>query len=171
VENSDGEFNWAEPNEEVFAFINQLERSFGTYLYGRRMYETMVYWESPNADLNQSAVENEFAKIWRAATKIVYSSTLTSTSSNRTSIEREFNVASIVRMKETSSRDIAIGGAELASHALSAGLIDEVHLFLMPIVVGAGKPAFPIDEHLAFELLEERRFASGPVYLRYAVVK
>ena len=171
VEDSDGAFDWAEPNEEVFAFINQFERTIGTYLYGRRMYETMVYWETHVADVNQTGVENEFAEIWRAATKIVYSDTLTSPSSGRTSIEREFHAASIFRMKETEPRDISIAGAELASHALSAGLVDEVHLFLMPIVVGAGKPAFRNDEHVALELLEARQFASGQMYLRYAVVK
>jgi dihydrofolate reductase len=170
VEDSDGEFAWAEPTEEVFAFINQLERPIGTYLYGRRMYETMVYWESHDADFSRS-VEREFAEIWRAATKIVYSSTLTSTSSKRTSIEPEFNAASIIRMKETLSHDFSINGAELASHALRVGLVDEVQLFLMPIVVGAGKPAFPNDAHVAFELLEQRRFANGQVFLRYAVLK
>jgi|SRR5664280_92764 len=169
VEDSDGAFAWAEPTEEVFAFINQLEQPIGTYLYGRRMYETMVYWESNDAEFHLS-VEREFAEIWRAATKIVYSNTLASTSSKRTSIEPEFNAASIIRMKETLSHDIAIAGAELTSHALSAGLVDEVQLFLMPIVVGAGKPAFPTNQRVAFELLEQRRFANGQVFLRYAVV-
>jgi dihydrofolate reductase len=130
----------------------------------------MVYWEGHDADFNR-LVEIEFAEIWRSATKIVFSHSLTSTSSSRTSIEPEFNAESILRLKETLSRAIAIGGAELASHALSAGLVDEVNLFLVPIVVGAGKPAFPNDDQVALELMEERRFANGQVLVRYAVAK
>jgi dihydrofolate reductase len=169
VEDGHGAFGWAEPNEEVFAFINELERPIGTYLYGRRMYETMVYWEQ-YGNVNQSSVANDFAEIWRAATKIVYSRTLAATTSERTTIERELNVTSVFRMKETLSSDISIGGAELASHALSAGLVDEVQLLLVPIVVGAGKPVFSTGEHVSFDLLDERRFANGELFLRYAVV-
>jgi len=170
VEDSDGAFDWAEPTEELFAFINQLERSFGTYLYGRRMYETMVYWEGYVVELGQS-VAGEFADIWKAANKIVFSRTLRSTSSVRTTIEREFDADSIRRMKENLPLDISVGGAELASIALSAGLVDEVHLFLMPLVVGAGKPVFSSDDHVVLELLEERRFANGQLFLRYSVSK
>jgi dihydrofolate reductase len=171
VEDRNGAFDWAAPNEEVFAFINQLERPIGTYLYGRRMYETMVYWESFDAEAGHSAVEKEFAEIWKAASKMVYSTTLAATSSGRTTIEREFNVEAILRMKATSSSDISMGGAGLASLALSAGLVDEVQLFVVPVVVGAGKPAFSNVEPVAFDLLEERRFENGSLYLRYAVVK
>jgi dihydrofolate reductase len=170
VEDRRGAFDWATPNKEVFAFINQMERPIGTYLYGRRMYETMAYWESYEADVDGSSEEIEFAEIWRSATKIVYSTTLAAPSSERTTIERQFDWDQVLRMKETLARDITIAGAELASHALSAGLVDEVQLYLMPIVVGAGKPAFSNDEHITFELLEEQRFANGQLFLRYAVV-
>ena len=169
VEDARGAFDWATPNEELFAFINETERPIGTYLYGRRMYETMAYWESYEAH-DGSSVEIDFAEIWRAATKIVYSTTLTATSSERTTIEREFDVDQVLRMKETSSRDITIGGADIASFALSAGLVDEVQLYLTPIVVGAGKPAFSNGGHINFDLLDERRFTDGQLFLRYAVV-
>jgi dihydrofolate reductase len=171
VEDGRGAIDWAAPNEEVFAFINELERPVGTYLYGRRMYETMLYWESHVTGANQSSVVSGFAEIWRAATKIVYSTTLAGPSSERTTIEREFNAEAVLRMKENLTRDITIGGAELASFALSARLVDEVQLYLMPIVVGAGKSAFSNDQHTTFNLLEERRFANGELFLRYAVVK
>jgi dihydrofolate reductase len=170
VEDARGAFDWATPNEELFAFINEMERPIGTYLYGRRMYETMAYWESYEADDDGSSVEIDFAEIWKAATKIVYSTTLAAPSSERTTIEREFDMDQVLRMKETFSRDITIGGAELASRALSAGLVDEVQLYLSPIIVGAGKPAFSNDEHITFQLLDERRFARGQLFLRYAVV-
>jgi dihydrofolate reductase len=170
VEDSDGAFDWATPDDDVFAFINDRERPIGTYLYGRRMYETMVYWETHGTEVSDSTVEHAFTAIWRAANKIVYSTTLAAPSSPRTIIEREFNENAIRRLKETSSHDITIGGAELASHALRAGLVDEVQLYLVPIVVGAGKRAFPLHQKVRFELREERRFLSGQLFLRYAVV-
>jgi dihydrofolate reductase len=169
VEDSDGAFDWAQPSEEVFAFINERERTVGTYLFGRRMYETMVYWEGHDDEMSES-VTKDFAELWRAADKIVFSTTLASPSSKRTRIERDFYPDVIVRMKETLTHDIGIGGAELASHALNAALVDEVHLYLMPIVIGAGKPAFAVDQPVALELLEERHFDLGQMFLRYEVI-
>ncbi len=170
VEDVDGAIEWGAPTEELAAFINELERPIGTYLYGRRMYETMVYWEG-NDELFSESVEKDFAAIWRAATKLVYSTTLESASSARTRIERSFDVESIEHIKATSSHDITIGGATLASVAFHYGLIDEVQLFQLPVIMGAGKSAFPLHEHVALELLEERRFANGQMFLRFAVVK
>jgi len=164
IEDEHGRFDWAAPDEEVHAFANDLERSIGTYLYGRRMYETMVYWET---DDDQAAVARDYAKIWRAAEKVVYSRTLQTVSSERTSLEREFDAAAVKRLKESSQSDITIGGAELAGQAIAAGLVDECHLLLAPAVVGGGKRALPAGVHAELELLNERRFRSGVVYLRY----
>jgi dihydrofolate reductase len=167
VEDSDGGFDWAQPDEEVFSFVNQLERTIGTYLFGRRMYETMVYWETASTQPDQSAVENDFAEMWRAADKIVYSTTLTTARSAKTTIEREFKPDDIAKFKNTAHLDLAIGGSTLASQALRAGLVDEIQLFLTPIVIGAGKRVFPFDTHLPLKLLEERRFESGVIFLRF----
>jgi dihydrofolate reductase len=164
VEDEQGNFDWAAPDEEVHAFVNDLERPVGTYLYGRRMYETMVYWET---DDDQAAVTRDFAEIWRAAEKVVYSRTLQTVSSERTRIEREFDAAAIKRLKESSRSDITIGGAELAGQAIAEGLVDECHLFLGPVLVGGGKRALPAGVHTELELLDERRFRSGVVYLHY----
>jgi dihydrofolate reductase len=169
VEDQRGSFEWAAPDAEVHAFVNDLERPIGTYLYGRRMYETMVYWEALGLDDEQSAVARDFAEIWRGADKIVFSRTLGTSSSTRTRIEHDFDPAAINQLKLSSDRDISIGGAELAGQAMSAGLIDECHLFLCPIVVGRGKRALPDDVHLQLELLDEHRFRSGVVHLRYGV--
>jgi len=165
VEDADGAFDWAAPDDEVHAFANELERPIATYLYGRRMYETMRFWEQP-PDL--SPVAHEYAEIWQSADKIVYSRTLAEASTARTRIEPEFDPAAIKRLKETASGDLTIGGAELAAHAIGAGLVDEYHLFAVPVVVGAGKRALP-DVRLNLELLDERRFGNGTVYLRYGV--
>jgi dihydrofolate reductase len=162
VEDERGNFDWAAPDEEVHAFVNDLERPVGTYLYGRRMYETMVYWET---DDDQAAVTRDFAEIWRAAEKVVYSRTLQTVSSERTRIEREFDAAAIKRLKESSRSDITIGGAELAGQAIAEGLVDECHLFLGPVLVGGGKRALPAGVHTELVLLDERRFHSGVVYL------
>ena len=169
VEDKRGNFDWAAPDDEVFAFINDCERPIGTYLYGRRMYETMVYWETVSASGDQPAVTRDFAEIWRAAAKIVYSRTLQMPSSTRTQIERDFDPAAIRQLKESSARDITIGGAELAGEAIAAGLVDECHLFLCPIVVGGGKRALPDDVRVQLELLDEHRFRGGVVHLHYAV--
>lgn len=167
VEDEQGNFDWAAPDEEVHAFVNELERPIGTYLYGRRMYETMAYWES---DDDQAAVTREYAEIWRAAEKIVYSRTLQAVSSERTRIEREFDAVAVQRMKDGSPSDIAIGGAELAGRAIAAGLVDECHLLLGPVLVGGGKRALPAGVHAGLELLDERRFRSGVVHLQYRFV-
>ena len=168
VEDEQGKFDWAAPDEEVHAFVNDLERPVGTYLYGRRMYETMVYWETETGG-DQAAVYRDYAEIWRAAEKVVYSRTLQTVSSERTRIEREFDAAAIRRLKESSRSDIAIGGAELAGQAIAEGLVDECHLLLGPILVGGGKRALPAGVHAELELLDERRFRSGVIYLHYRV--
>jgi dihydrofolate reductase len=164
VEDEHGKFDWAAPDEEVHAFVNDIERPVGTYLYGRRMYETMVYWET---DDDPAEVAREFAEIWRGAKKVVYSRTLQTVSSERTRIEREFDAGTVSRLKQSSRSDITIGGAELAGQAIAGGLVDECHLFLAPVVVGGGKRALPAGIHAELELLDERRFRSGVVYLRY----
>jgi dihydrofolate reductase len=169
VEDEQGKFDWATPDEEVFGFINDLERPIGTYLYGRRMYKTMVFWETASTGGAQSAVMSDFAEIWRAAEKVVYSRTLRAPSSARTLIERDFEPRAITGLKESADRDITVGGAALAGQALIAGLVDECHLFLTPIVVGGGKRALPDQVRAQLELLAERRFRSGVVYLHYSV--
>ena len=163
VEDDQGKFDWAAPDEEVHAFVNDLARPWGTHLYGRRMYETMVWWETGD----HAAVYRDYAEIWRAAEKVVYSRTLQTVSSNRTRIEREFDATAIRRLKETSRSDMSIGGAELAGQAVVEELVDECHLFLVPVLVGGGKRALPAGVHAELELCDERRFRSGVVYLHY----
>lgn len=167
VEDASGKFEWAAPDEEVHAFVNELERPIGTYLYGRRMYETMVFWETIDPDGDWPAVAREFAAIWQAAEKIVYSRTLETVSSARTRIERDLDPYAIERMKQSSGSDISIGGAELAGQAIAAGLVDELQLLLVPVLVGGGKRALPNDVRAQLEMLDERRFQSGAVFLRY----
>ena len=167
IEDEDGKFDWAEPDEEVHAFVNDLERPVGTYLYGRRMYETMVGWETEPGLAEQSPVMRDFAEIWRAAEKIVYSKTLGAVSTARTRIERVFEPEAVRRLKAVAGSDIALGGPDLAAQAFKAGLVDEYHLFLAPIVVGGGKQSLPDNVRLKLELLDERRFGSGMVHLRY----
>ena len=168
-EDKEGKFDWAEPDEEVHAFVNDLERPIGTYLYGRRMYETMVFWETVNTEDDEPAVFWDYAGIWRAAEKIVYSRTLQTPSSTRTRIEREFEPDAVRQMKRSSTADLAVGGGELAGQAICAGLVDECHLFLCPTVVGGGKRALPDDVRAQLELLDERRFGNGVVHLHYRV--
>jgi dihydrofolate reductase len=167
VEDEEGRFDWSAPDDEVHAFVNDLERPIGTYLYGRRMYETMVFWEAVTTEADEPAVFREYASIWRAADKIVYSRTLQEVSSARTRIEHEFDDGAIQRLKQSSGSDISIGGAELAGRAIGAGLVDECHLFLCPIVVGGGKRALPDDIRVQLELLDQRRFRNGVVHLQY----
>ncbi len=169
IEDAEGRFDWSRPDEEVHAFVNDLARPIGTYLYGRRMYETMVFWETVSIEADEPAVFGEYARIWRAAEKIVYSRGLQKVSSARTRIEREFDREAIQRLKESSGADISIGGAELAGHAIGAGLVDECHLFLCPIVVGGGKRALPDNVRVQLQLLDERRFRNGVVHLHYRV--
>ncbi len=163
VEDEQGKFDWAAPDEEVHAFVNDLARHWGTHLYGRRMYETMVWWETGDHE----SVYRDYAEIWRAAEKVVYSRTLQSVASERTRIEREFDAEAIRQLKESSRSDVSIGGAELAGQAIAEGLVDECHLFLGPVLVGGGKRALPAGVHTELELLDERRFRSGVVHLYY----
>ena len=166
IEDADGNFQWAAPDEELLRFVNDLERPIGTYLYGRRMYQTMFYWET--ADLTgQSPAAQDFARIWQAADKIVFSTTLASPASARTRIEPTFGPDLVQQLKQTADRDITVGGAGLAGQALAAGLVDEVQLMLVPASVGGGKPALPLGTRLDLELLDSRTFTSGAVYLSY----
>lgn len=169
VEDEEGRFDWSTPDEEVHAFVNDLERPIGTYLYGRRMYETMRFWETASTEADEPAVFRDYAQIWRAAEKIVYSRTLQAVSTGSTRIEREFDRDAVGRLKQSSGADIAIGGAELAGHAIGAGLVDECHLFLCPIVVGGGKRAMRDNVRAQLELLDEHRFRNGVVHLHYRV--
>jgi dihydrofolate reductase len=169
VEDEKGEFDWSAPDEEVHAFVNDLERPIGTYLYGRRMYDTMVFWETAGADDDEPAEFTDYAELWRAAEKIVYSRTLPAAASERTRIEREFDPDAVRQLKLSSATDISVGGAELAGQAFRAGLVDECHLFLCPIVVGGGKRALPDNVRVQFELLDERRFGNGVVHVHYRV--
>ena len=164
-----GEFAWAAPDEEVFAFVNELERPIGTYLYGRRMYETMVYWETaPDLEAGPVTVR-DFADIWRAADKVVFSTSLASVSSAATRVERTFDPAAVRSLKVTADRDLTVGGPDLAGQALQAGLVDELHLFAVPTLVGGGTPALPSGVRVDLDLLDERRFAAGTVYRRYRI--
>lgn len=167
VEDDEGRFDWAVPDEELHAFVNELERPIGTYLYGHRMYETMVFWETAGTGADEPAVFSDYARIWRAADKLVYSRTLGTVASARTRIEREFDPDAVRRLKRSAEADIAVGGAELAGRALRAGLVDECHLFLCPIVVGGGRPALPDGVGARLELLDHRRFPNGVVHLHH----
>lgn len=164
-----GEFAWAAPDEEVLAFINALERDVGTYLYGRTMYEMMTCWEDDSTAAGQSAQDAEFALIWQAAEKVVFSSSLEAVSTRRTRLERSFDPARVRDLKATATRDLAVSGAEVAASAWQAGLIDECHVFVAPMLVGGGKRMFPEGVRHSLELLDERRFGNGMVFLRYAV--
>ncbi|HEX2991575.1 MAG TPA: dihydrofolate reductase family protein [Anaerolineales bacterium] len=169
IEDKSGRFDWAEPDEEVHRFVNDLERSAGIHLYGRRMYETMMVWETEPSLAAESPFMRDYAEIWQSADKIVYSRTLEAVSTRRTRIERNFDPQAIQQLKKTSEQDISIGGPEIAAHAFRVGLIDECQLYIAPIVVGGGKPSLPDDVRLELELLEERAFSSGVVFLRYRV--
>ena len=167
IADEDGNFDWAAPDEEVHSFFNDLERPVGTYLYGRRMYEVMVYWETAHTLADQPPVMQAFAEIWQAADKIVYSKTLETVSSARTRFERDFDRDAVRQMKAPAGRDITVGGPDLAAQAIKAGLVDECHLFVAPIVVGGGKRSLPNNVRLKLELLDERRFTNGVVHLHY----
>lgn len=169
VEDNQGAFEWAAPDDEVLAFVTELERPVGTYLYGRRMYDTMAVWQTWPDGAGQSGLDAEFAAIWRAADKIVYSRELQAASTPRTTIEHDFEPAVIRQLKDGAERDLTVGGASLAGQALAAGLVDECQLILSPVIIGGGKRALPADLRIPLDLIDERRFASGVVYLRYAV--
>ena len=169
VADDDGNFEWAAPDEEVHTFFNDLERPVGTDLYGRRMYETMVYWETGGAGADQPSYVQDFAAIWRATDKVVYSTTLTAASSARTRIESDFDPDAVRRMKATAERDLTVGGPNLAATAIRAGLVDECHLVVVPVVIGGGNPWLPDDVRLELELLDVRRFGNGMVHLHYRI--
>jgi dihydrofolate reductase len=162
-----GNFDWAAPDEDVHRFVNDLERRIGTYLYGRRMYDVMHFWETAPTIADEQPVVKDYAQIWQAADKIVYSKTLKTVSSARTRIERDFDPGAIRQMKARAGHDISVGGPGLAAQAITAGLVDELHLFLVPIVVGGGTPSLPNNVRVKLELLDERRFGSGVVHLHY----
>ena len=167
TEDKDGKFDWTEPSEEYFRFITNIVRATPTHLYGRRMYETMMVWETDPSLAAESPLRRDFAEIWQAANKIVYSRTLETISTRKTQLERTFDPEAIRQLKEAVEHDILIGGPELAAHAFRAGVIDECHLFVIPILVGGGKSALPDNVRLELELLDERRFRNGTVFLRY----
>lgn len=166
VADESGNFDWAAPDEELHAFVNDLERPVGTSLYGRRMYETMAVWDTWDVS-DEPAVVRDYAAIWRATDKVVYSATLPAVSTGRTRLERTFDADRVRALKEQSPSDISIGGPTLAANALHAGLVDEVHLFVHPVIIGGGLPALPPRLHMPLVLVGERRFESGAVYLHY----
>jgi dihydrofolate reductase len=169
VADESGKFDWAAPSEEVHAFVNDLERRIGTYLYGRRMYEVMKYWETAPTAGSGTPEMLDYAKIWKAAEKVVYSKSLESATTAKTRIERRFDPEAVRQMKAGASRDISVGGPRLAAEALDAGLVDEIHLFLTPIIVGGGNRALPDGVRVALELLDQRRFENGVMHLHYRV--
>jgi dihydrofolate reductase len=166
IADEDGRFDWAEPDEEVHAFVNDLSRPIGTFLLGRRMYEVLTAWETIELG-GEPSVIGEFAAIWKAADKLVYSRTLATVTTARTRIERDFDPEAIRKLKTEAGRDLGIGGAELAGQAFEAGLVDECQLFLAPIIVGGGTKALPHGMRLELDLLGARRFGNGTVFLRY----
>lgn len=169
VEDAGGRFDWAAPDAEVHGFVNDLERPIGTYLYGRRMYETMVFWETAGRGEEDAAESRDYAEIWRAADKVVFSRGLGEVATPRTRLEREFDPERVRALKEDSASDLSIGGAEIAGEAIRMGLVDEIQLLLCPIVVGGGKQALPDGAHLRLELEDVRRFSGGVAFLRYRV--
>jgi dihydrofolate reductase len=169
IEDESGRFDWGAPDAEVHAFVNDLERQVGTHLYGRRLYETMVFWETAHTLPDAPPHILDYAGIWQAADKVVYSRTLDEASSARTRIERDFDPEAVRELKAGADSDLAVGGAELGAEAFRAGLVDEIQLYVAPVVVGGGKCAWPDDVHVSLNLLDERRFASGMVFLRYQV--
>jgi dihydrofolate reductase len=164
-----GSFAWAAPDEEVHAFVNDLERPVGSYLYGRRMYEVMRFWESPELASSDSAAMRDYAEIWQRATKIVYSTTLDGVTTSRTRLERTFDGDAVLELLESAPSDVSIGGPGLAAEALRAGLVDEINLLLVPVVVGGGTSVLPDDLRIDLDLRDEHRFASGVVHLSYGV--
>jgi dihydrofolate reductase len=167
IEDDKGRFDWAEPDAEVHSFVNDLEQPVGTHLYGRRMYETMAVWQTVRDEPGLPAAEADFAEVWRALDKVVYSRTLDAVSTPRTRLEREFDPEAVRRMKGAADRDISVSGPGLAQHAFRAGLVDEIHLFVFPVVVGGGKPGLPRDVRVDLELLDERRFGNGVVHMHH----
>jgi dihydrofolate reductase len=171
IADADGEFDWSAPDAEVHAFVNDQERPIGTYLYGRRLYEIMTYWETATAaaDPDMEAVELDYAGIWRAAEKVVYSTTLEDVRTARTRLERSFDPAAVRTLVDASESDVGLGGATLSAHAIRAGIVDEYHQYINPIIVGGGTPQFPLGVRVDLRLLEHRRFGNGVIFARYAV--
>jgi dihydrofolate reductase len=169
IEDDNGRFDWAMPDAEVHAFINDLDATIGTHLYGRRMYETMAVWQTVGDEPGLSAVEVDYAELWRALDKVVYSRTLAEVWTPRTRLERDFDPSAIVHLKQAATKDISVSGPGLAQHAFRAGLVDEIHLFVFPVLVGGGKPGLPQDVRLNLELLDERRFHNGVVHLHHSI--
>ena len=169
VEDDEGVFGWAAPDEEVHAFVNEQERAVTTYLYGRRLYETMRVWQTVGSDPAEHPIERDYADVWRAADKVVFSQTLSGVDTPRTRLIRSFDPEEVRRMKETSTGDLTVGGPGLAAAALRAGLVDQLRLLVVPVVVGGGKPVLPPGYRASLTLLEERRFSGGTVQLRYGI--
>jgi dihydrofolate reductase len=169
VADENGNFDWAAPDEEVHSFVNDLERHAGTFLYGRRMYDVMKFWETAPATTDQMPVMRDYAELWQAADKVVYSKSLEAVTTARTRLEREFDAEAVRQMKARAQRDLTVGGPHLAAQAIEAGLVDELHLFLTPIVIGSGNRALPDNVHVELDLIDERRFSSGVVHLHYRI--
>jgi dihydrofolate reductase len=170
VADAEGKWDWSVPSDEVHAFVNDIERAAGTMLYGRRMYEVLRAWETLGVEPDEPAVIRDFGELWRAADKVVYSSTLPSVNTGRTRLERTFDADAVRALKASTDRPLSIGGPTLAATALRAGLVDEIHLLLSPVVVGGGTPALPSDLRLDLSLLDTRRFANGVVHVHYSVL-
>ena len=170
IEDADGSFEWSEPGDDVFAFITELIRPIGTHLYGRRMYETMAAWETDSAPAAGPALLSDFARVWQAADKVVYSTTLEAPSTARTRLERRFDPEAVRRLKDSADGDLTVGGPNLAAHAFRAGLVDECHLFIHPVVLGGGTPSLSGGVRAQLELVDERRFDGGVVYVRHRIV-
>ncbi|MFN8025036.1 MAG: dihydrofolate reductase family protein [Acidimicrobiia bacterium] len=171
IEDEHGAFDFSEPDDEQFAFITDLIRPLGTYLYGRRLYEAMAVWETDPTLGAQSELLGDFARVWQAADKVVYSTTLDAPVTARTRVERAFEPEAVQAVVANADRDLMIGGADLAAQAFAAGVVDECHLFVSPVMVGGGKPGLPSNQRIQLELLDERRFDTGIVYLRHRVVR
>jgi dihydrofolate reductase len=169
IEDEHGSFNWTAPDDELFAFITDLVRPVGTYLYGRRIYDTMAVWETDPALAARSELMADFARVWQAAEKVVYSTTLEAVTTGNTRLERSFDVASVRAMKDSATTDLAVAGSILAAHAFEAGLVDEVQLLVRPVILGGGKPALPSHRRVDLELLDARRVGGGVAYLRHRV--
>jgi dihydrofolate reductase len=169
IEDEHGAFDWTPPSDDRFAFITDLVRPVGIYLYGRRLYETMAVWETDPSLAAQSELRAEFARVWQTADKVVYSTTLDTISTANSRLERRFDADAVGHMKAAASHDLTVGGANFAAHAFAAGLVDEIHLFICPVVLGRGKPSLPGELRATLELLDERRFDDGAVYVRYRI--
>jgi dihydrofolate reductase len=171
VADEKGNFDWTAPDDDVFAFISEREEPIGTYLYGRRMYETMRFWERGGEGADDSQAFAAYARLWRAADKVVFSGTLGAVDTARTRLLRTFDAETVMRLRDAASRDLSVGGATLAGTALRMGLVDECRHYVKPVLVGGGTSWLPAGVRARLELFEEHRFTSGTVYLRYGVLR